>query len=275
MTTRNTLAGPAEPDWARLAIAGSSVELRCDEFFAPDLAIPTDYEGPRFVAIAFGERVAVQCGTSPGAVTAVSPIIAASIVAAAHDAHNAPLIPPGSDTATGRTVTELRLRVDDARGERLLSDVHVNHCVSRALSPAWSHFLRVMRDACGPLSQPLEYAWSHALRWAAPIDLGPPWTAGHVVPIPHRWTSIHLTGPIYLRTGQSPATSELYRIDLAGPRLELLRDRHTTELPIRYATALALPCGAAELVIHPAWQSDPRLEIRVLDATRWPYVQRA
>jgi hypothetical protein len=133
----------------------------------------------------------------------------------------------------------------------------------------------MVRDACGPLSAPLEQAWSHALRWAAPIELGAPWEAGEVVPVPHRWTSFALTGAAYLRTGQVPLTSKLYRVDPAAPRLELLVDGVAIDVPIRPATPTILPCRAAELVLHTPWQSAPVLEIRVLDGARWPYVQRA
>ena len=264
-----------DPEWQRLAIAVTSVELRCDEYWVPDLGIPTGYDGPRFVVVAFGERVAIQCGTCTGAVAAVDPALAAEIVAAAREAFNAAPVRQGIDTAVGRMVTALRLRIDDARGERLLSDAAVNHCAPRMLSPAWSYFLRVVRDACGPLSAPLEQALAHALRWAAPLELGPMWDAGQVVRVPHWWTSFAVTGAAYLRTGQPPATSHLYRIAPASPRLEHLVDGGAIDVPIRHATPTRLPCGAAEVVIEAPWQADPVLEVRVLDGARWAYVQRA
>jgi hypothetical protein len=272
MATREELA---DTGWARLAIAWTSVELRCDEFFSPDLGIPTDYQGPRFVVVAFGERVALQCGTCPGAIVAVAPAEAAAIVTAAHEAFKAPRVRQGADTAVGRTITALRLRIDDPRGERLLSDARVNHYGSRVLSPAWSYFLRVVRDACGPLSEQLEQAWSYALRWAAPMELGALWDAGQVVALPHWWTSFVVTGAAYLRTGQAQATSQLYRIDPASPRLEQLVNGRAIDVPIRHASPTMLPCRAAEVVIRTTWQSDPVLEVRVLDGERWAYVQRA
>jgi len=208
-------------------------------------------------------------------VAAVAPAVAATIVAAAHAAFQAPPVKLGIDTSTGRTFTELRLRIDDARGERLLSDARVNHSVPRFLGPAWSSFLRVLRDASGPLPEPLEHAWSHAMRWAAPVELGPAWNAGQVVAIPHRWTSFALAGAAYLRTGQAPLTSKLYRIDPVAPRLELLVDGTAIDVPVRHGIPTRLPCGAADVVVHAPWQADPVLDLRVLDAARWPYVQRA
>ena len=96
---RDDRAAAVDPAWQRLAIAATSVELRCDEYWSPDLGIAGDYDGPRFVVVAFGERVAIQCGTCTGVVATVAPAMAAQIVAAAREAFSAARVPQGVDTA--------------------------------------------------------------------------------------------------------------------------------------------------------------------------------
>jgi len=278
---------PSDPQWRRTLVAVSSVELRCDEFYSPDLGVPAEYDGPRLVAVSFGERLATL-GPGGHAATGVETEAAAGILAAARGVLEAEPMEARPDTAVGRVLTVLRLRLDDARGTSESRTAVVSHILPALLPDAWSRLLRRLRDAAGAVPPPLDEDWQHALRWVGPQELGADFTGWQVVRLPHRHTSFACGAPIWLRSGQPPGSgpgvpagrpgvrqrgpSRLYRLDPVKRQLE---PEGGAMLTLEPDQVHVLPCGAAELRLVTSWGRDTLLEVRVLDGERWIFVQRA
>jgi hypothetical protein len=267
-------------EWQQYRAAATRVELVCDEYYEPDGGIAIDYTGPQLVVVHFSLRVCTL-GDGGRSVAELDGAAGQAIVTAARAVITDPdRVRPGVDTAVGRPMTMLRLRVEDpVKPESHSRLAPINHHAPKALPASWSHLLALLHDAAGPLPDALEELWDLALVWSKPADLGPIWRDGHAVPVPHRVTAVDARAPIYLRTGQEPAPSSLYLVDpderaikpiaAAGaeppPATEISREGWT-----------ALPCGGAALQLHDdAWGEPPRLLVRVTDSERWAYVQRA
>jgi hypothetical protein len=264
-------------EWQQVVAAATRVELCCDHYLEPDGGIAVDYAGPRLVVVSFSLRVCTLgegCRTvaETDLATALALVHAAGTVIADPDR-----IMPGVDTAVGRWMTMLRIRVDDpmTRGSHTRV-APINHHAPHALPATWSHLIGMLHDAAGPLSPAAEALWDVALVWCGPIDLGDAWRAGHPVRVPHRVTAVAAGAPIYLRTGQLPAPSSLYLVDAEQRLVHHLVDAGAPRsIDVPRAGWTALPCGAAELRIEDGeWGVPPRLLVRVTDSTRWAYLQR-
>lgn len=176
----------------------------------------------------------------------------------------------GVDTAIGRPLTVLTLRVDHARGasHSFARRAVINHYAPRRLPPHGSMVLRRFRDVMGHIDAGSADAWDRALKWSSPVELGALFQAGSAAGLPHVVTSIAHDGLLYLRTGQSPQPSSLYQ--LAGGVLTCLDDQRViAPVERRYI----LPCGGGVLMLQREWQKPLRIVIRA-DGDRGIYVQR-
>lgn len=257
-----------DPLLARYLVTATLVQLQIDEYFVPDLGPPDDYQGPHLVATAHADRLATL-GSAGRRICELPLATATTLLDAAMKARDEK-IDLGVDTAIGRPLTVLTLRVDHARGAKqsFACRAVVNHYVPRALPPHWSTVLRIMRDVAGRVDAVTADAWDRALTWSSPVELGALWQVGSAVRLPHVVTSIAHDGTLYLRTGQLPQPSRLYQ--LAEGVLTCLDDK-TVIAPVerRYI----LPCGGGVLMLQRQWQKPLRIVIRAED-DRGIYVQR-
>ncbi|HVK75723.1 MAG TPA: hypothetical protein VM734_20475 [Kofleriaceae bacterium] len=270
-------------DFERFLNLAYGIRLVVTEAFYPDGGIATDFHGPDLVVAVGGLTIAAL--TEHGRV--VAPLTEAAKVAlvAAAETTRGEHHRTGVDTALGRRLTTLSLQVDHPRGpsHSFASVAVVNHCATHMLSATWSHALRLLRDAVGPLPRLPAAAWDLAMTWTAPIDLGPVFAAGGVVAAPHLVTTIAVEdGPVYLRTGQpahdrdpyrSGPPSVLYRFDPGPPRL--VDEDRGVAVAGDGAWRWTLPCGGGALAMHHGHDEPRRLVIRVDDPIRGVYVQRA
>lgn len=267
----------------------TAIELRVDETSHLDDAsfIPLDYRGPVFLAVAHANRIVSL--TEHGRVVRPLPVdLAAGLIHAAGLARREE-IDLGVDTANGRTITTLRIRIDDPRGaaDSYSFTARVNHCAPRALPRRWSALLVGLRDAIGELGTADAACWDRALTWAGPVDLGPAWRRRAAVRLPHLVTCVEPDGPLFIRTGQPTAPgapyrarpSVLYRLDppLFGHSSAVTLtcpDDGSVVAPDDTRLRWQLPCGGGVVMYHHEWQQPPRVVIRVDDLERGIYVQR-
>ena len=212
----------------RLLLVSTVIQLQVDEYFVPDLEPPEDYLGPHLVATAHAGRLAM-------------------------------LSPQGqlAREISDETMAALLQAATRARDEK-----------PHALPPNWSAVLRTMRDAAGVLGESAAEVWDRALTWTSPVEIGPVFTAGLALRLPHRVTSFAHEGALYLRTDQPPQSSSLY----------LFSDSALTCVDDRRVIApsegrFILPCGGGTLTVRREWQKPPRFVIRCND-DRGLYVQR-
>ncbi|MEZ4337329.1 MAG: hypothetical protein R3B82_11965 [Sandaracinaceae bacterium] len=262
--------------WARMELASTSVDLRVEEYFVPDVGLPSGYAGPEVVVSSFAGRVAVVGRAAPGVVRETSIDEASAIAQAARDVIAAGSVSGGADTAIGRTLTTLLLRLRGARGDRSEVGATINHAAPRELPEAWSHLLRVLDDGCGELPEAHEEGWQRALRWTMPLALGERFAAGHVVKLPHRRNALAYDEGLYLRTGQPPGPSHLYRLE-RSPRLRLdeLVGDDVVPVDLDRPGPLLLPCGGAAIGFRRRVGRGSSLEVHVLDAARGVYAERS
>lgn len=253
---------------ARYLVTATVIQLQIDEYFSPDLGPPEDYQGPHLIATAHADRL-VTLGSAGRCLRELPLATASALLGAAYKARDEE-IQIGIDTAIGRPLTVLTLRVDHARGasHSFARRAVINHYGPRALPPQWSAVLRMLRDVMGPVDAGSADAWDRALTWSCPVELGPLWQVGTAVRLPHIVTSISHDGTLYLRTGQLPQPSSLYQ--LADGVLTCLDDQRViAPVERRYI----LPCGGGVLTLHHEWQKPLRIVIRAA-GDRGIYVQR-
>jgi hypothetical protein len=274
-TARLTLDEPLH----RLEVDATALRLTVEEYFARDDMVVPGYLGPHVVAVVFASR-ATSLTAGGREVRPIERETARRLHALAAEARGEH-IRPGVDTAIGRTITQLVLQLDHARGpsHSFVAHAVVNHMAARALPPAWSALLCGLRDAFGPSRGTLADAWDLALTWCGPVALGPTWDAGNAVILPHVVTGFACDDPVFVRTGQlSPegtpyrdSPSVLYRFD--GTTLTCVDDRTTVAPFDDGRSRWRLPCGGATLTVHTEWGRPRRIVIRC-DDTRGVYVQR-
>ncbi|HEY8375028.1 MAG TPA: hypothetical protein VIK91_01010 [Nannocystis sp.] len=266
----------------------TAIELRVDENFHQDLVGPVDYQGPVLYAVAHAGRIVSL--TAHGRVVRPLALDVAKVVvetaALAREEH----VEPGVDTANGRTLTTLRVRVDSALGaaHSYSFSAAINHYAPRSLPAMWSALLVAMRDAIGELATDHAACWDCALTWVGPVDLGPPWHNRKAVRLPHLVTCIEPNGPLLIRSGQPTAPgaalapyrarpSALYRLDPATPTRPVTLtclDDHSIVSPDSSGWRWQLPCGAGVVTYRHEWREPPRVVLRVDDLERGLYVQR-
>src|SRR5688572_28534763 len=98
----------------RLLVKASRVELTVERYYHPDGGFADGYHGPELVVTVFAERLAAMTAAGRSA-RELRWETTDAIVAAATAACGEP-VRTGMDTAVGRTMTHLGLRVDGARG---------------------------------------------------------------------------------------------------------------------------------------------------------------
>jgi len=262
-----------------LETPATRVEVLVEESHHPDdlALLPADYRGPELVAIAHAGRLATVTAAGRNAVS-LPASDAKSIVEAALAARG-DRVEPGIDTALDRVLTAIHVRYSDPRGQAGSFSIVgvVNHAAPHSLPPAWSRLLTRMRDAAGPLSEVDNEAWDRALTWVAPSSLGDVWDAGGVVELTTIVTAIECAGAVYLRVGQPPRRSVLYRMTDAGVLHAIGDDGRAQEVaPMApaYVRRWRLPCGGGTVMFHHEWRQSARLVIRVDDRERGIYVQR-
>lgn len=268
----------------------TSIELRVDQSWHPDdLAfLPADYQGPELVVVAHANRIVSL--TPHGRIVRPLSSRAATTLLDAVTLAKSEQQEPGVDTALSRLITTLRIRVDHARGPSHSFSLigAVNHQMPHALPGLWSTFLRVLRDAIGPLDIETAAAWDLALTWTGPFELGPTFRHGGVVSLPHLVTALTVEDALYLRTGQVPTAGDPYRtMDRTpsvlyhfDPRTGVLIDQDTKRAieddgDVGMARRWTLPCGGGAIALHREWKTPPRLVVRVDDPARGVYVQKA
>ena len=258
----------AEIDWEQRVIELTEIQLQIDEHFVPDVEPSANYAGPHVVATVHAGRLSVL--SASGKITREH--TSETGIALLREAllARSEKVRLGIDTALGRTLTVLKLRVDHARGpsHSFVCSASINHLMPHALPAHWSALLRIFRDAAEPLGEPTASDWDRALIWAAPVDLGAVFRSGGAMRLPHIVTTIAHDGPLLLRSGQLPQPSRLYRLE--NGKLTCLDDNRRVELLGR---GFALPCGAGTLMMYREWNEPLRVVIRESDS-RGIYIQR-
>lgn len=279
MSSDDTMRLALDEPLRHLQVDATALRLTVEEYFIrDDMTVPA-YLGPHVVAVVFAGR-ATSLTAGGREVRSIERETARRLHALAAEVRGEH-IRSGVDTAIGRTITQLTLQLDHARGSShsFVAQAAVNHMAPHALPPAWSALLCGLRDAFGPSHGTLADAWDLALTWCGPIALGPTWDAGGAIIVPHVVTAFASDDPVFVRTGQlSPdgtpcrdAPSVLYRFD--GTTLTCVDD-DTAVLPLDdRRSRWRLPCGGATLRVHTEWDRPRRIVIRCDDA-RGVYIQR-
>jgi hypothetical protein len=256
-----------------MAARASRIELAVEHYFVLDDGKVDDYRGPQLAITAHTGRLVTihELGRQLDPLSPVQMNALVELALAACDEVQADF---GIDTACGRPTTSYQLHVYRALHARTAHATHqINHYGPAALGPAFSAFLVALREATGPLAADARGAWDHAARWIAARDLGPLYGACQPVPMPSIVGAFADDETVYLRAGQPPQRSELYRLD--GDQLVWLRGNNDTVALTMYdGPRYQLPCGAARVEVHHEWQRPRRLYIRVDDPARGIYVQR-
>lgn len=265
------------PDFPREELGASLVglELLVDRHFEPDGGIPAHYEllatvmvrGRRLAWIGLGGagHVDLDAAAAGGLLAAARALLASS-----DSGHS------GIDTAIGRTITRVRLQVEDgkaiARGDSGQSgyttrEWRLNDCAPGPLPEAWAHLLGCMRDlapvpALGPRLLP-----------RGPVDLGPAFAARAAVPLPHVQTRLLLNQRLWLRVGQD-ATSRLYRVDVDPGQVHEVdaAGRIVQTLELGNGTSVDLP--GMSLTRRQVVLADDHLDVTIIDRAAWAFVQR-
>lgn len=259
--------------YVRAAALAARIDLVVEHYFVGDSCEIGDYRGPQLAISARALRVVTvsELGRQIDALTAPQMIALVELGLAACDEAQAPF---GIDTAIGRPVTTYQLHVHrllDAR--RAYASHEVNGYEPAALGPAFSAFLVALREATGPLPADAATAWDRGARYVGPRDLGALYHAGQPVPLSSIISAFAEDETVYLRAGQPPARSELYRLD--GNQLVWLRGAETIALTMLDGLRYALPCGAGRVEVHHEWQQPRRIYVRIDDPARGIFVQRA
>jgi len=272
--------------YERMAAYASTLELRVDTYISPDNLELEHYRGPELIAIAHGGQL-VTLTAGGRSIVELPPERMLELLELATAAEHE-LYETGVDTACARPITHYHLRVERLlRDHRFMAHVAVNHHVVRALGPWWSAVIAGLRDAAAPAVAPAAApaaaaartaeSWDFAAAFLAPLDLGPVWTTGGVVRLPHAVTAFEHAGPVYLRVGQPPHRSELYLHD-GGDLFHASEPRRVLPLaPLvdwDRRTRWVLPCGGGTLMLGQEWRRPPRFVAHSLDPARPIYVQR-
>jgi hypothetical protein len=255
-----------------MAALAARIDFCVEHYFVNDGGSIGDYRGPQLVIAAHAGRLVTihELGRQVDELSALRMNALVELALAACDEEQAPF---GPDTACGRPTTTYSLHVYRALHERTAHATHeVNQYLPTALGPAFSAFLVALREATGPLAGDARAAWDHAARWLAPHDLGALYRAGQPVPMPSIVGAFADDDMVFLRAGQPPQRSELYRLD--GNQLVWLRGNDTIALTMFDGPRYELPCGAARVEVHHEWQQPRRLYVRIDDPARGIYVQR-
>lgn len=259
--------------YEQLATLAARIELSIEHYQSLDGSGTVAYRGPQLLVCVHGGRL-VTLHEDGRQVDMIAHAQTRALVELGLAACDEPQAAFGIDTALGRPVTTYQLRVLRAHPERRAALTHdINGHTPAVLGPAFSAFLVALREATGPLPDPARHAWDRAARWLAPRDLGPLYAAGQPVPLPSLVGAFAEDDVVYLRAGQPPQRSELYRLD--GNQLVWLRGNDAVALTMHEGPRYELPCGAARVEVHHEWQQPRRLYIRVDDPERGIHVQRA
>ena len=251
------------------------LELLIDRHFEPDGGIPAHYELLATVVVR-GRRLA-WLGLGGAGHVDLDPASAGGLLGAARDLlASSDTGRSGIDTAIGRTITRVRLQVEDgkaiahghaARGSHVTREWRLNDCAPGPLPEAWAHLLGCMRDlapvpALGPRVLP-----------RGPVDLGLAFAARAAVPLPHVQTRLLLNQRLWLRVGQD-ATSRLYRVDVDPSQVHEVdaAGRTVQTLELGYGTSVDLP--GMSLTRRQVVLADDDLDVTIIDRAAWAFVQR-
>ena len=265
------------PDFPREELGASLVglELLIDRHFEPDGGIPAHYEllatvvvrGRRLSWLGLGGsgHVDLDPASAGGLLGAARAVLASS-----DRGHS------GIDTAIGRTITRVRLLVEDgkalarghsAHGGHTTREWRLNDCAPGPLPEAWAHLLGCMRDlapvpALGPRVLP-----------RGAVDLGPAFAARAAVPLPHVQTRLLLNQRLWLRVGQD-ASSCLYRVDVDPSLVHEVDAAGRTVQALELGTGITLDLPGISLTRRQVVLADDHLDVTILDRAAWAYVQR-
>ncbi len=265
------------PDFPREELGASLVglELLIDRHFEPDGGIPSHYELLATVMVR-GRRLA-WIGLGGAGHVDLDPAAAGGLLAAARALlDSSDRGHSGIDTAIGRTITRVRLLMEDGKatarghsehGGHTTREWRLNDCAPGPLPKAWAHLLDCVRDlapvpALGPRVLP-----------RGPVDLGPAFAARAAVPLPHVQTRLLLNQRLWLRVGQD-ATSRLYRVDVDPSQLHEVDAAGRTVQTLDLATGVAVDLPGLSLTRRQVVLADDHLDVTILDRAAWAYVQR-
>lgn len=251
----------------RAALLASTIELRIDSFLSHDDCSAPGFHGPELLVLAqLGKLVVLTPDGRTACELALEDMAHLLELAAAAEPEQHR---EGADTAIRRPITVYHLRFERMhRHHQYSGAATVNHYVPHALGPRWTALLTALRDLC-ILDSPAALApWDFAATWLSPRDLSPFWPVDRVLPLPLGITAFEQEGPLYLRAGQPPARSELYRYD-PGPRTGARTGGTLTQLIVSEPPE---PSGrAGEPAAEPAPQriDDPGLQ-RIIERIAAP-----
>ncbi len=250
----------------------AQIELFVERYYVHDDGTITDYQGPQLVVFVSANRI-VTLHELGRQVDELSAHRSHELVERALAACDEPQADFGVDTAIGRPTTRYQLRVYRALHETTRASRHaINGYDARALGPAYSAFLAMLRERTGMLPPAATRAWDLAATYLAASDLGDLYRAGQAIPLPAIVSAFADDGTVYFRAGQPPNRSELYRLD--GNQLVWLRGNEAVPLTMVDGPRYALPCGAGAIHVHQQWQQPRRIYVRIDDPVRGIYVQR-
>jgi hypothetical protein len=282
----------------RAVLFATTLQLRVDSCVVHDDGAAPDFRGPELLVLA--ERGALVIITPHRRTVAELPFPALRRLLDLADLAEPEPHREGADTAIARPLTRYHLRCERPLPQQrsFTTERLVNHLVPHSLGPHLTAFLTELAHHARPTAADLD-AWDFAATWLGARDLlgaGPapaPWPVDRVLPLPPGVTVVEQDGPIYLRVGQPPARTELYRLDPAptSSRLAALAhlvpgERGTGQHSARPLTAAPLadwhlpsrwrfPCGGGSLLAISRGRHPQRLVVHSIDPDRPVYVQRA
>ncbi len=202
------------------------IDLTCETLFCPDLGRPTAERPLDFVFRVAG-GACTYFSPSERAFVAVDERAHARLLTLAEEALAGGNRHPVPDTAVGRHITTLTLRVDSHMGPAREVQTELNHYSysGRLDDRAWVELLCAFADLASPRSDDDLARWAFVMR-ACPASLvAPVLSTPLVMPVePGRFMwFVALEGRgIYLRLGQPPGDSKLYRIAPRGDGAEVI-----------------------------------------------------
>ncbi len=208
--------------FTRLVLASARIDLVCETLYCPD-AGPARAERPLDFVLRVAGGACTYYSPTARAFVPVDDALHARLLALAEASIAAGNRHPFPDTAVGRHITTLRLRVDDQISTPREVSCGLNHLsyAGEIDAASWVDLLRGFADLASPHDDDDLARWCFVMRACAPQLLTPVLATTLVMPLePGRYAwSAPLTGRgLYLRLGQPPGDSALYRIapSLAG-----------------------------------------------------------
>ena len=249
-----------------------SVELRVERCVVDDMGISRDYVGPQLIVVAHQGKL-ITIDELSRQIEDIAPERMLALVELAVLACDEEQPRGGADTALSRPITSYRVNVFRAHDNRdVTTSMGINHYAPAPLGPAMTRFLAALREASGHLPATAAMGWDLAATWMGPVELGDLFHSGRPIPLPNIVQTFAQDGTVYVRAGQPPQRTELYRLD--GDGMVWMRDGAEMPLTCIEGHRWVLPCGAGVIETHREWQQPRRIYVRVTDPARGIYVQR-